>query len=366
MTAGIVWRDECDVYEQSQASANGHPQGVLSRAALACIVVACAWVAWSHLSNDGSDRTADRADQAFDQQAQPATSAGRSTAAAGAYAKLATALKMQMRRSAALASEAALFDSRFSLGFPPGSFAMAEAVKGDREPVATGSLGDAAAAPVAAVAPLASAAPAPSLRDRVAAKAASAVRMLRSPQFQTASLRDDGHANATADAPAHEPSIFEKLFGKPAPLTLAYAAPDDGGLGGGQGLSGGRYDQYTAVYDISAHTVYLPDGTQLEAHSGLGARFDDPRYVNERMRGPTPPAVYDLKLREAMFHGVQAIRLTPVNESEVYGRNGLLAHTYMLGPRGDSNGCVSFRNYNAFLQAYLSQKIKRLAVVTHL
>jgi type VI secretion system (T6SS) effector TldE1-like protein len=365
MTASIIWRDECDTYENSQASANGHPQGVLSRAALACIVVACAWVAWSHLSNDGSDRTADWADQASEQQAAPATTiAGRSTAAAGAYAKLASALKNQMRRSAALASEAALFDSRFSLGFPPGSFAIAEAVKGDREPVATGSLGDAAPGPVASAAPVA--APAASLRERVAAKAASAVRMLRAPQFQTASLRDDGRGAAAADAPAHEPTIFERLFGKPAPLTLASAAPDDGGLGAGQGLSGGRYDQYTAVYDISSHTVYMPDGSQLEAHSGLGSRFDDVRYVNERMRGPTPPAVYDLKLREASFHGVQAIRLIPANESEIYGRNGLLAHTYMLGPRGDSNGCVSFRNYNAFLQAYLNQKIKRLAVVTHL
>jgi len=48
------------------------------------------------------------------------------------------------------------------------------------------------------------------------------------------------------------------------------------------------------------------------------------------------------------------------------GRTGLLAHTYMLGPKGDSNGCVSFRDYSAFLHAYLGQKIKRLAVVTHL
>jgi len=38
----------------------------------------------------------------------------------------------------------------------------------------------------------------------------------------------------------------------------------------------------------------------------------------------------------------------------------------MLGPNGDSNGCVSFRDYNAFLQAYLNHHIKRLAVVTRL
>ena len=39
------------------------------------------------------------------------------------------------------------------------------------------------------------------------------------------------------------------------------------------------YDDQTAVYDISAHMVYLPDGTKLEAHSGLGSKLDDPRYV---------------------------------------------------------------------------------------
>ena len=134
----------------------------------------------------------------------------------------------------------------------------------------------------------------------------------------------------------------------------------------GAGLAAGHYDRYTAVYDISAHMVYLPDGTRLEAHSGLGPHLDDPRYVHERMHGPTPPTLYDLKLREAPFHGVQAIRLLPVDEDGALGRSGLLAHTYMLGPRGNSNGCVSFRDYNAFLHAYLSQKIRRLAVVTHL
>ncbi len=112
--------------------------------------------------------------------------------------------------------------------------------------------------------------------------------------------------------------------------------------------------------------MYLPDGTQLEAHSGLGWMMDDPRHVDQRMHGATPPTVYDLRLREAPFHGVQALRLIPVDEDKVYGRSGLLAHTYMLGSNGQSNGCVSFKNYEAFLHAYQSQKIKRLAVVAHL
>jgi hypothetical protein len=127
------------------------------------------------------------------------------------------------------------------------------------------------------------------------------------------------------------------------------------------------YARTTAVYDISAHTVYLPDGKRLEAHSGLGDKLDDPRSASVRMRGVTPPHLYDLKMREALFHGVPALRLNPVGgEDAIYGRSGLLAHTYMLGPNGDSNGCVSFKNYEAFLQAYRSGEIKRLAVVARL
>jgi hypothetical protein len=119
----------------------------------------------------------------------------------------------------------------------------------------------------------------------------------------------------------------------------------------------------TAVYDISARMVYMPDGTRLEAHSGLGDRLDDPRYVNERMRGPTPPHLYELEPREASFHGVQALRLKPIGGGDLFGRAGLLAHTYMLGPNGDSNGCVSFKDYDAFLRAFQNGQIKRLAVV---
>ena len=82
----------------------------------------------------------------------------------------------------------------------------------------------------------------------------------------------------------------------------------------GASAPGSGYDRYTAVYDISARTVYLPDGTRLEAHSGLGDRLDNPRYVSERMHGPTPPHVYELALREGSFHGVQALRLNPIGD----------------------------------------------------
>ena len=101
-------------------------------------------------------------------------------------------------------------------------------------------------------------------------------------------------------------------------------------------------DSRTAIYDITARTVYMPDGRRLEAHSGFGDRMDDPRYVNVKREGPTPPNVYDLSLRENLFHGDRAIRLTPVGDGKMYGRDGILAHSYLLGPNGQSNGCVSF------------------------
>src|SRR6202040_4374485 len=168
-------------------------------------------------------------------------------------------------------------------------------------------------------------------------------------------------------------SITEKLWGKQEQRgsLLAFASADaniTGSIGREKNpaLGGSApYERDTAVYDISAHTVYLPDGSKLEAHSGLGSKLDDPRFVNVRMLGPTPPHVYDLQPRETLFHGVPALRLNPVGGDEaIFGRTGLLAHTYMLGPNGDSNGCVSFKDYNAFLQAYRNGEVKRLAVVT--
>ena len=122
-----------------------------------------------------------------------------------------------------------------------------------------------------------------------------------------------------------------------------------------------------AIYDIERGMVYLPDGEKLEAHSGIGPMRDNPAFVKWRNRGPTPPHIYDLTLRESPFLGVQAIRLTPVGgDAAVYGRDGFLAHTYMLGRRGDSNGCVVFKEYHRFLAAFKKGQIKRLVVVRRL
>ncbi|MGQ3676660.1 DUF2778 domain-containing protein [Xanthobacter sp. TB0139] len=121
-----------------------------------------------------------------------------------------------------------------------------------------------------------------------------------------------------------------------------------------------------AVYDISGQVVYMPNGDQLEAHSGLGDKFDNPRYVAVRNLGPTPPNTYRLTPREALFHGVAALRMHPVGSGRMYGRNGFLTHSYLMGARGDSNGCISFKDYDRFLAAYRRGEITHMVVVTSL
>jgi hypothetical protein len=149
-------------------------------------------------------------------------------------------------------------------------------------------------------------------------------------------------------------------------FTLASLTPGDGLFNNKPDLGALGYDNVTAVYDISARTVYMPNGAKLEAHSGLGGLMDNPAHVNQRMVGATPPNVYDLKPREKLFHGVAALRMTPVGEADTLGRSGLLVHSYMLGPNGDSNGCVSIKEYDKFLQAYRYGQVKRLVVVPSL
>ena len=170
-----------------------------------------------------------------------------------------------------------------------------------------------------------------------------------------------------ASAKSDNPNWLAKLFGREeAPPVMAYASAsaDDITASVKSDDTPGPLDRLTAVYDITAKTVYMPDGSKLEAHSGLGAKLDKPDYAHVKMQGVTPPHVYDLKPREALFHGVAALRMTPLGgEGAIHGRTGLLAHTYMLGPNGDSNGCVSFKDYDRFLQAYNKGQIKRIVVV---
>jgi type VI secretion system (T6SS) effector TldE1-like protein len=228
--------------------------------------------------------------------------------------------------------------------------------------------------------PTAAPAPAPAAQPRAAApkaapqpavaQAAPKASSKPAGSYRLASLGDT--PAPTAYAPANSPirdsgitDLLRKMARRdsatsgaaPADANATDAAKDANPLGD---------MSKTAIYDISAKTVYLPSGQRLEAHSGLGGYMDDVRSVNIKSRGPTPPNVYDLTMRESLFHGIQAIRLNPVDGGLMYGRDGILAHPFMLGPNGQSNGCVSLKDYGAFLAAFQRGEFNRLVVVERL
>jgi hypothetical protein len=208
-------------------------------------------------------------------------------------------------------------------------------------------------------APAVTAAPAPH-----AAARALAARVAPKPQerpgaapYRVASLGDAPirTAYASADSANRDAAIDDSLLKTmtprdPAPKDTA-TTPDM---------------SHTAIYDITAHVVYLPNGRRLEAHSGLGEHMDDLGSVNLRDLGPTPPGVYDLTMRERSFHGIDAIRLNPADDTKMYGRDGILAHPYMLGANGQSNGCLSLKDYDEFLAAFRRGEFNRLVVVERL
>jgi hypothetical protein len=330
-------------------------------AAIACLVVGCAWTVYSNIFAAGIYPSAGNFDVAVIKRS-PApvrnvlTASNSSVVVESARVAPAPVIVSQ--------GPSFSFDDRFAAAAPQ---SVAAAPQPERQV--------AALAPAAPERKVADAVPMPPSRPR--SSGASVRDMAQRAKAAVMSVA----SNEKPEAPAKPPTIFERLFGKfestasNAGSALAYASADvssTSSLGpANQNIAsvgtGALYDRQTAVYDISAHMVYLPDGTKLEAHSGLGSSLDDPRSASVRMRGVTPPHLYDLKPREALFHGVAALRLNPVGgEGAIYGRAGLLAHTFMLGPNGDSNGCVSFRDYNAFLNAYRNQGVRRLAVVAHL
>jgi hypothetical protein len=359
------------------------PQSLIGATALAFVTVACGWTVYANVAGpavapvaielpapayvpgvSAALRTA---------VAQPvATPTPVTTEPAATFAErfLARAEDLAAAKPA-LAKGDRLPIARQQAALPPEpqvqvKLEVAMATPADEAPAVTGALPPADAAKTAPpeVRQASLAIPLPVPRP-VAARA----RPADGPSQREAAQANKAAALAAIAAP--KPSIFERLFGK-SPV-LAYAAPDGGIASDGRSLGDGSismrppFDRQTAVYDISARTVYMPDGSKLEAHSGLGAKMDDPRFAHVRMHGVTPPHVYEIAPRESLFHGVEALRLHPVGGSDkIFGRTGLLAHSYMLGPRGDSNGCVSFKDYEAFLRAYKNNEVKRLVVLARL
>lgn len=373
MSTSSVVRTGYTAHTHGRSSRPSSPLNAAGLAAIAFVTLACGWTLYSNVfgghpfsatyelaSRDTRVVFVSAAD-GLDQQ----TFTDRFAAMIPAQVE-APALTVEQK------NYAALMDVTYSLGAPPVAFRPTVVAAPDAQRAAPSQ------------AEIANAAPEVALPPQVPTRVAKAVPLPASRpadfKFAQTSRVKPGHSEmveraknaALAAMAAKTPSLFDRLFGKkpePGPV-LAYAGSDGGVMSDGTAKTPAGTsddDKVTAIYDITARTVYMPDGSKLEAHSGLGAKMDDPRYVHVRMHGATPPHIYTLKPREALFHGVAALRLTPVGgEAAIHGRTGLLAHTYMLGPNGDSNGCVSFKDYNAFLKAYQRGEVRRLVVVASL
>src|SRR5262249_46165371 len=109
--------------------------------------------------------------------------------------------------------------------------------------------------------------------------------------MRSLSRRDAKSAASLTDQPAgaHAAQTASNAHVRPGQTSKqSVALPEDDGR--------------TAIYDITARMVYLPGGRKLEAHSGLGEMMHDPRHAQVRLHGVTPPKLYNLNLREALFH----------------------------------------------------------------
>ena len=369
---------------RKQSSRKVIPQHLLGGVAVAAVVLGCAWTVYSNVFGASIYPS-------LNQAALDAPVVARSSAAARAtrpaFNEVFAALSAPVPKISAPEAvvPSIMFNERFAASAPQGdtlwpserllpATRMAEASPPVETPnrVETQKLAEAPKPrDAASLTQVASNVPA------LAPKPAEPKAAAKAPAATVREMAQRARAAVMAIASSEKETMVEKLWGKPASRgsLLSYASADASVTGSlletraQNPMLGGSppYDKQTAVYDISAKMVYLPDGTRLEAHSGLGAKLDDVRYSHVRMQGVTPPHIYELTPREALFHGVPALRLTPIGgESKIFGRDGLLAHTYMLGTRGDSNGCVSFKDYYAFLNAYRNQGIKRLAVLARI
>jgi hypothetical protein len=365
---------------RGKSSRKGIPQHFLGGVAIAGLVLGCAWTVYTNVLGANIYPSVNNASFEAPTVNNPSTVAAH--AVRPAFNEIFASLEQRPLVMPAPENVASslMFNERFAAAAAQGAPSRAAEFK-PVEPTKLAEASPPAEAPKAVQAPkpVEAAKPkisAPATKLALNAPAPAPAETAKASGSTVRDMAQRAKAAVMSIASNDKQAMVEKLWGKqPSNSLLAFASADANVTGSiidtrsQNPMMGGSppYDRQTAVYIISAKTVYLPDGTQLEAHSGLGSKMDDVRYSHVRMQGVTPPHIYEMKPREALFHGVPALRLTPIGgQDKIHGRDGLLAHTYMLGPSGQSNGCVSFKDYYAFLDAYRNKGIRRLAVLAKL
>ena len=117
---------------------------------------------------------------------------------------------------------------------------------------------------------------------------------------------------------------------------------------------------------LRPHRSICPTARGSRRIPASGRRATIPRKVNERMRGPTPPATYALSPREDSVPRRRRPAADPDRQQRLSAAPACSPIPTCWGRTATSNGCVSFRDYDAFLRAFRSGEITKLVVVSRL
>ena len=283
-----------------RSSRKANANHIFGGAAVACLVLGCAWNIHANVFGASIYPTVAGGNLDAHVMSRPSVVAVRRTPAADTILAALPEPAPVISAPATIASSSLMFSDRFAAAAPQ---AVAPAPQPETAklaslspPVEAVKQADAKqVAPPPAPSKVASLAPA---TDPAEAKPAKA------PAASVKDMAQRAKAAVMSITSADKPTMVEKLWGKePSRSLLSYASADVSATGSlpkqQNPMLGGSapYDRSTAIYDIAAREVYLPDGTVLEAHSGLGAKKDDVRFAHVRMQGVTPPHIYDLTPR---------------------------------------------------------------------
>ena len=289
------------------------PQHFLGGVAVAAVVLGCAWTVYNNVF--GASIYPSMNNAAFEAPAVKSSSIVAARPARPAFNEVFASLPQPAPKISApeTVSPSIMFNERFAASAPQGDTLrpsekqiLLTQIAEVSQRVEAPKLAEAPKTKEAAPTQVALNVPAPAAKQ-VDAKIDAKVDT-KAPAKAGASVRDMAQRakNAVMSIASNDkPTMVEKLWGKPPAQgsLLSYASADASVTGSipdtlsQNPMLGGSppYDKQTAVYDIAAKMVYLPDGTKLEAHSGLGSKMDDVRYSHVRMQGVTPPHIYELK-----------------------------------------------------------------------
>lgn len=97
------------------------------------------------------------------------------------------------------------------------------------------------------------------------------------------------------------------------------------------------------TYDQSTGRLISREGERIgEGYSGAPTARNNPTKENVHNVGPIPRGTYEIgKPVDTVTHGPFVLRLSPIQDNEMYGRDGFLIHgDSVVEPGTASTGCI--------------------------